>query len=203
MLFSNYALGAGVATDLVNTSAAVRVSTGEALHDPAALARFLDEHGLHLGAGFRGGRPTDEDLTQVHALRRETRALLEAATEDEVADGANRLVRRAATGPALLRDADGRWQWHITTMPRSSVADELAVVVGAGLLGVLHTLSHDRFRHCASPVCGGMFVDTSKAGRRRYCMPGLCGNRLNVANHRARQQRSGEAPAAGRRTRDH
>ncbi|MGW0551966.1 CGNR zinc finger domain-containing protein [Streptomyces altiplanensis] len=196
MLFSDYAWGAGAATDLVNTSAAVRVSTGEALPDPAALAQFLDEHGLHLDAKFQDGRPTDDDLAQVHALRRETRALLEATSEDEAADGANRLVGRAATGPALLRDAEGRWQWHITTAPHASVADELAVLVGAGLLGVLHTLSHDRFRHCASPVCDGMFVDTSKAGRRRYCMPGLCGNRLNVANHRARQQQSGEGPAA-------
>lgn len=200
MLFSDYVLGAGVATDLVNTSAAVRVSTGEALTDPAALEQFLGEHNLHFDARFQDGRPTDDDLAQVHALRQETRDLLEATTEEEVADGANRLVGRAATGPALLRDADGRWQWHITTAADSSVADELAVLVGAGLLGVLHTLSHDRFRHCASPVCNGMFIDTSKAGRRRYCMPGLCGNRLNVANHRARQQRSGEGTTAGRRT---
>lgn len=188
MLLSDYTLGANVATDLVNTSAAVRISTGEVLTDPAALAQFLREHDLHLDATPQDGQPTEDDLVEVHTLRQEIRALLEATTEDEVADGANTLVRRAAIGPALLRDADGRWQWHVTTAPRSSVADELGVLVGTALLGVLHTLSHDRFRHCASPVCDGMFVDTSKAGRRRYCMPGLCGNRLNVANHRARQQ---------------
>ncbi|MGW1681460.1 CGNR zinc finger domain-containing protein [Saccharopolyspora sp. NPDC002376] len=29
-------------------------------------------------------------------------------------------------------------------------------------------MGHNRFRHCASPHCEGAFVDTSKAGRRRY-----------------------------------
>jgi predicted RNA-binding Zn ribbon-like protein len=32
-----------------------------------------------------------------------------------------------------------------------------------------------------------VFIDTTRPGRRRYCMPGLCGNRINVANHRARR----------------
>ncbi|MFI9778449.1 CGNR zinc finger domain-containing protein [Streptomyces sp. NPDC051956] len=36
-----------------------------------------------------------------------------------------------------------------------------------------------------------MFVDTSKAGRRRYCTPEVCGNRRNVANYRARRLASG------------
>ncbi|MGW3471407.1 CGNR zinc finger domain-containing protein [Saccharopolyspora sp. NPDC000995] len=31
----------------------------------------------------------------------------------------------------------------------------------------------------------GTFIDTTRPGRRRYCMPGLCGNRINFANHRA------------------
>lgn len=195
--FSNYTLGAGVATDLVNTSALVWRTAGEVLVGPAALADFLAEHDLRLDALPPGARPTDVDLAQVLALRQEVHDLLELTSEDKAVDGANRLAARGSAGLALLRDADGPWQWHVTTAPAASLADELAALLGTGLLGVLHTLSHDRFRHCASPVCAGMFVDTSKAGRRRYCMPGLCGNRLNVANHRARRQRSGAEPTDG------
>lgn len=185
--FTDYALGARVATDLVNTSAAVRRTTGDALADPAALERFLAEHDVHPEALANGRRPTDGDLDEVHALRREVRGILEAATEDRVVDGASALVTGAGIAPALSRDADDRWQWHVATAPRASVSDELAVVIGMGLLGVVRTLGHDRLRHCASAVCDGMFVDTSRAGRRRYCMPKLCGNRINVANHRARR----------------
>ncbi|WP_063759874.1 CGNR zinc finger domain-containing protein [Streptomyces sclerotialus] len=185
--FSDYARGAGVATDLVNTSALVRRSTGEMLVDPTALGRFLSEFEIPVDHAAPGRRLTEEDLEQVLALRQELRALLECDNEDRVAEGANALVRRAGMGTSLERDADGRWQWYVSTGPDASLADELAAMIGTGLLGVLRTLNHDRIRHCSSPVCDGMFVDTSKAGRRRYCMPDLCGNRLNVAKHRARR----------------
>ncbi|WP_306336518.1 CGNR zinc finger domain-containing protein [Streptomyces sp. KL118A] len=185
--FSDYTLGAGVATDLVNTSALVRRSTGEVLVDAAALGHFLAEHHLAPDALSSGRAPTDRDLEQVLALRQEVRSLLESQDEDGLADRANALVERAGTRPVLERDADGHWQWFMAAGPGATLADDLAALIGTGLLGVLHTLSGERVRPCASPVCDGMFVDTSKAGRRRYCTPGLCGNRLNVARHRARQ----------------
>ncbi|MFS0697241.1 CGNR zinc finger domain-containing protein [Streptomyces nitrosporeus] len=197
IIFSDYSFGAGVATDLVNTSAAVRLSTGEVLTGPGALERFLHEHEVRLDALPRGRPPTGTDLAQTLALRRETRALLEAGHEDAVAEGANGLVARASAGLSLLRDPAGNWEWHMTTGPRASAAEELGALVGIGLLGVLRTLGHTRFRHCASPVCEGMFIDTSKAGRRRYCMPGLCGNRQNVANYRARHQEGERHPDRG------
>ncbi|WP_407548614.1 CGNR zinc finger domain-containing protein [Streptomyces sp. Pv4-95] len=185
--FSDYALGAGVATDLVNTSALVRRSTGEMLVDPTALDRFLSEFEIPVDTAAPGRRLTPEDLDQVLALRDELRELLESDSEDRVAEGANALVRRSGLGTSLERDPEGLWQWYVSTTAGASLAQELAAMIGTGLLGVLRTLNHDRIRHCASPVCDGMFVDTSKAGRRRYCMPDLCGNRLNVAKHRARR----------------
>lgn len=176
----DYTQGAGAATDLVNTSPLVR-SRGDALPDLAALERFLADHDIRPDAGLKRA-----DLAKVHTLREEIRAVLEATEEDAAARGATELVARAGVGPGLHRDPADRWQWHVATAPHASLADELATLMGAGLLGVLHSLSHDRFRHCAAPDCDGMFIDTSRAGRRRYCMPDLCGNRLNVSNHRAR-----------------
>ncbi|MFG2893441.1 CGNR zinc finger domain-containing protein [Streptomyces sp. NPDC048248] len=184
--FSDYARGAGVATDLVNTSPAVR-SSGEVLATPDALAQFLTERNIRPDAMAHGRRLTEEDLGHVRILRQEVRTILEAATEEAVVDAATALVARAGIGPTLHRDTHGRWQWYLATSSNASLADELGVLMGTGLLGALRTLSHDRFRHCTAPACNGMFVDTSKAGRRRYCMPDLCGNRRNVANYRARK----------------
>lgn len=183
--FSDYATGARLATDLVITSPAVS-RVGDLLDGPPALAEFLAEHDLDPRALADGGSPSTADLDEVHALRREVRLVLETAAEDDVVEAAAALAARAATRPSLRRDADGLWQWCLTTSSGTSLADELAVVVGTGLLGVVRTLSHDRIRHCAADDCDGMFVDTSKAGRRRYCMPGVCGNRRNVASYRAR-----------------
>ncbi|GAB3485330.1 CGNR zinc finger domain-containing protein [Amycolatopsis cihanbeyliensis] len=185
--FINYRHGAELATDLVNTSAMVRRATGEALPGPAALTRFLAEHEVRPDALAGGRQPAEEELAGVHALRTELRAVLEARTEHDVVDAATTLVMRAGAGVGLAPDEEGRWQWYLATAPKATLAGELAALAGAGLLGALRTLGHDRFRRCASPECEGMFVDTSRAGRRRYCMPELCGNRLNVANHRARK----------------
>ncbi|MGN9844027.1 CGNR zinc finger domain-containing protein [Nonomuraea sp. H19] len=176
---TDYAVGATVATELVNTSPTVRAA--EALPCPGALAAFLAEHGVPLV-------PESDDLHQVHLLRREVRVIMEAETEEHVVAGANVLAKRAGLAPVLRRGSGGRWQWYVPTAPGAPLAGELAALIGVGLLGAVRALGHERFRACAAPGCRGVFVDTSRAGRRSYCMPDLCGNRVNVASHRARQR---------------
>lgn len=177
----DYPRGAAVASDLVNTSPTVRPA-GDALPGPAALAAFLARHDLPPGT------PDDQDLFQVHLLRRETRGVLETETEEQAVAGATVLASRAGPAPTLDRDPDGHWQWHVTVPPEAPLAARLSTLIGVGLLGTVRALGHERFRACAAPGCRGVFADTSRAGRRRYCLPGLCGNRLTVANHRARRR---------------
>ncbi|WP_393916180.1 CGNR zinc finger domain-containing protein [Halostreptopolyspora alba] len=179
-----------MATDLVNTAPRVR-SDGDGLPETVALANFLAEHGLAPAALDGGGHPAASDVTAVHRLRDETRAAMESESEDELAAAAGALVARAGVGPRLQRDGGGHWRWAAATAKGAPLADELAVLVGVGLLGALHSLGGGRFRACASPECEGAFVDTSRAGRRRFCMPEICGNRVNVANHRARRRATG------------
>ncbi|MGP3978588.1 CGNR zinc finger domain-containing protein [Streptomyces sp. 8N114] len=190
VLFSDYGWGAGTATDLVNTSPRVR-SAGEALPDPDALTRFLAEHRVpvRVRAGGTGPAPTADDVLAVHALRDELRALLEYGSETEMADAANAMLSRSTLGARLGRDEAGTWQWYVHTAPDAAPGVQLAALSAVGVLGTLRTLGATRFRGCAAPDCDGAFIDTSRAGRRRYCMPELCGNRQNVANHRARGNR--------------
>lgn len=185
---TGYAVGAAVATDLVNTSPAVRTATGEALPDPDALAEFLAGHGVRLDALADGRAPGEDELRQVHLLRREVRGVLETETEEQAVAGASLLAGFAGQAPVLRREAGGGWQWHVPTAPGAPLVAELAALIGIGLLGAVRALGHDRFRACAAPGCRGVFVDTSRAGRRTYCMPDLCGNRVNVAGHRARRR---------------
>ncbi|GGW67286.1 CGNR zinc finger domain-containing protein [Streptomyces xantholiticus] len=184
----DYARGAAVATELVCTSPTVQTTTGEALPDTDALTVFLSRHGLRPDAVTDGQPPTGEDLSQVHLLRRELRAIMETVTAEEAVAGAAVLVGRAGRGPVLRRDDEGQWQWYLATAAGAPLADELAAFLAVGLLGVVRTLGHERFRNCAAPGCRGVFADTTRAGRRRYCMPDRCGNRLKVARHRSRQR---------------
>jgi predicted RNA-binding Zn ribbon-like protein len=184
-VLSDYQHGAALTTALVNTSARVR-DAGEALTDPSALTRFLDEQGALTDIPRR---VTAQDLQSVLELRDRLRELLERSDAAGLAAGANGLLVRAGATPSLERDAAGRWHWTVQADPSLPVGVQLGVAVGIGLLGVLRTLGHERVRACADPTCDGMFVDTSKAGRRRYCTPERCGNRFNVARFRQRRGR--------------
>ncbi|MCU1662272.1 MAG: hypothetical protein JWR58_2337 [Pseudonocardia sp.] len=187
-LLDDYVTGAAVATDLVNTAPEVMVSTGDALADPDALLAFLTEHDLHPDALACGRPPSPADVTAVHAVRRTLRGVLETPDAAEAAARASALTVAVGAGPALLQNAEGPWRWCVRSRDGAGLGDELALLTATGLLSVLRVLGHDRFRPCASPACTGMFVDTSRAGRRRYCAPEVCGNRINVANHRARRR---------------
>ncbi|MEU4803970.1 CGNR zinc finger domain-containing protein [Actinosynnema sp. NPDC023587] len=177
---TDYPAGAALATDLVTTSPAVRGV--DALAEPDALADLLSRHGI------RGEVPTADDVFAVRLLRFDVRGTIETETAEQAVAGAGVLIGRAALGPVLRRDDDRNWQWYVPTAPGAPLADRLAAVIGVALLGVVRSLGHDRFRACAAPGCRGVFVDASRAGRRRYCTPELCGNRVNVANHRRRQE---------------
>ena len=175
---ADYAAGVEVANDLVSTSPGVRGA--EELSGPAALAGLL--------AAYDVAVPTAEDVEKVRFLRGEVRSVLESGTEDEAVERAALLAGHAGLAPVLRRDPSGRWQWYVPTARDASLVGEVAALVGVALLSLVRALGHARFRPCAAPGCGGVFADASRAGRRRYCMPELCGNRLNVANHRARRR---------------
>lgn len=177
--FDDYTWSAGVATELVNTSPFVWRGV-EQIPDVASLRAFLVEHGLAAASRPVGA----EDLAPVHALRTRLRPLIEEAGPEERVAEAGALT--AALGGLTL--AQG---WAGTVPDDVPVADLLGVVAGVGILAVQLHLGAERFRPCSSDTCSGVFIDTSRPGRRRYCMPGLCGNRANVAAHRARRRAAG------------
>jgi predicted RNA-binding Zn ribbon-like protein len=47
----------------------------------------------------------------------------------------------------------------------------------------------DRVRQCAGDGCAILFLDTSRAGERRWCSMAACGNRHKVAAFRQRKQK--------------
>ncbi len=182
----DYQWAAAVATGLVNTAPEVMVSTGDALPDPAVLGQFLVEHDLPPRGQDR--TPTTADLADVLELRRTLRELIEAPDEHEAVARASALAAQVGAGPKLEPDDAGHWQWHVASRRGAGLAEELTLLTATGLLAVIRTLGHDRFRGCALPSCAGLFVDTSRAGRRRYCEPQVCGSRANAANYRARRR---------------
>lgn len=54
-------------------------------------------------------------------------------------------------------------------------------------------------RACAGSGCTLVFLDRTKAHRRRFCSAAVCGNRAKVAAYRQRQLTGGQGPDAERR----
>lgn len=184
--FDEYSQAAGVATELVNTAPGVWNGTDK-LPDVVALEDFLATHVTPTWAPeLDRTTSTETDLTAIHGLRDVLRELIESRDTRELVHRATALT--GAVGTLTLAVADDRTRWQATTAPDAPLADQLGLLTGVGVLGVTHALGVERFRACASPTCSGVFIDTSRNGARRYCMPGLCGNRVNVANHRARRR---------------
>lgn len=179
----DYVRTAGIATELVNTTAEVWHGEDH-LPDLDALAAFAEPHGLTELAH----RARATDLRAVHRLRGTVRDLIDHPDRDRLVAGASALTTTVGRITFLAQAG-----WAVSLRPRATISDALSLICGVGVLGVVQTLGAERFRACSAPTCGGAFIDTTRPGRRRYCMPGLCGNRVNVANHRARQAAAHES----------
>jgi predicted RNA-binding Zn ribbon-like protein len=93
-------------------------------------------------------------------------------------------IAAAPARQALVQEKNG-FAWEIDLRPRAT--DLLAPVLwSAGDL--MLNASQRRFRACANPDCLWLFLDRSKAGARRWCDMGACGNRAKARRHYARRK---------------
>ena len=146
----------------------------------AALARALAvrEAVYRLARGAVAGaarRPQDVDL--VNAGRRPEEVDLVNAGRPQDVD----LVNAAAATPpvtAVLTPGGLR---------RSGTADQIIATVARSAVALLGGPDAGRIRECEDGHCSRLFVDTSRAGSRRWCEMSGCGNRAKAAGFRARR----------------
>jgi len=118
------------------------------------------------------------------------------------------LVSRIARGSAPTKDALAQLQEHwiegvaahelrysdgrITTTLRADALnlDLIGSIVAYRLVEHVLSLPAERLRICEGPNCAWVFLDTSKAGRRRWCDMAVCGNTAKARrfNERTRRQ---------------
>jgi predicted RNA-binding Zn ribbon-like protein len=150
----------------------------ERLGTPADLGRWLSAINLTSSRT----RPSAADLEQAYELREAIWRLARA-----VLDG-----RRFAA-------RDLRTLNSVATAPvrRPALTSDGAVTwVDAGVRGALAEIARDavalfgsdtsRLKECARPDCSLLFVDDSRAGRRRWCSMEACGNRAKTRAYRRR-----------------
>lgn len=170
--------------DLAQTGGEGVLARWEIVQDPDDLGRLL---GVILGLP---PLPADEaDLVAMRPLRS---AVTRVAYD--LADGAppahpidapgpadlatiNAAAATAPLVPALGPDGVARFIAPTASAALSTVARDAIDLFGGPLAA--------RIRVCAAENCGLLLVDTSRAGRRRWCSMELCGNRTKVRTHRS------------------
>ena len=77
---------------------------------------------------------------------------------------------------------------HVVAELRSDAAnfDLIASMIAYRMVEHVLTLPTDRLRICHGPNCSWIFIDSSKAGRRRWCDMGVCGNAAKSRRFHAR-----------------
>lgn len=101
-----------------------------------------------------------------------------------------------AKGPllqTLVRGAEGP---ELRTERRVDAPAALLAELASACADLLATRRADQVRKCENPACTLWFADTKRGPRRRWCSMAVCGNRMKVAAHRARQRSDPDAPQA-------
>lgn len=70
---------------------------------------------------------------------------------------------------------------------RAGTAGAVVATIARAAVALLGGPEAARIRECVDPPCTRLFVDTSRAGSRRWCEMSGCGNRAKVAEFRTRR----------------
>lgn len=160
--------------------------------DPDRREEHLQTVADAVGWARRANVVSSDEAEQLHhtldhdtggRLLRELRALRELVAEDLLQAEPPRLDRleeavHEAVGHSRLVPSEDGHRWSVVGVDARTVPRRLA-------LDVLDLLEnpHGRLGSCADEACGWVFLDSSKAGTRRWCRSADCGNRERVRRH--------------------
>jgi len=151
----------------------------ERIPDPAALGRWFAESGV---ADAPVAVPATA-LRQAYQLREALYRLMRGPVFGERPTTVDlEVVNRwaARTPPAVALRAD------LTARMLEPTANELLALLARDGVELLGGPLGPRLRECASETCTLLYLDTSRAGSRRWCSMELCGSRDKMARYRRR-----------------
>ncbi|GAA3290658.1 CGNR zinc finger domain-containing protein [Dactylosporangium vinaceum] len=166
--------------DFVNTVTARNGEPVDWLESYAALQHWAAMSALDLRAAPASGPEAVAELHRCTALREAVHAVLTA-----VIDAVPVPSDAAATVEFNWREAAEHARLDVATYPfvmrfdRSAGPDHdltrLRRRLAVDAVDLLTHLPRQRLRRCPGPRCGWLFLDSSKAGRRRWCDMTTCG----------------------------
>jgi predicted RNA-binding Zn ribbon-like protein len=95
-------------------------------------------------------------------------------------EGLNGLLAASPSRTTLRRERTG-YAWDVDMRGGTALGQLAPVLWSAGDLLTGNKL--DKVKRCANPECGWLFLDDSRAGKRRWCSMSSCGNRAKARRH--------------------
>jgi predicted RNA-binding Zn ribbon-like protein len=168
----------GFAVALCNTVASATKSGRDELCTPAELTA--------LATAQRYSGRFDRDEAELADVRETRSALRRVWTldRDDAVEVVNGMLREACALPRLFRHDSFDWHLHATDQ-EAPLAERMRVEVALALVDVIRTDEMGRLRACAASDCGGILLDLSRNGSKRFCSI-RCGNRMNMIAFRER-----------------
>lgn len=134
---------------------------------------------------------TDRDLRDAHTLREAiAHVTIALASGNQPLRRDIDLINLYAATPDLPPRLDGGSRQAGRSLPRAAQA---LSTIARDAVAVFSGERDGTIRGCDADDCGLLYVDTSRAGTRRWCSMQRCGNRHKVRQHRARQRAKVEA----------
>jgi len=185
-----------LALDFLHTLRRTRRGMVDLVRTPETLTAWLVTHAGEPATERLQGPVSPSDrrllLDEAHRLRRDIGTLVTSyaqsgALEPGAAYGVNRVLAACPRAWMLMTEA-GRVVLSERELARGCLGPLSGIAEATAQL--VSTFEPARIRRCASETCTAWFVDTSKAGRRRWCSMASCGNREKASVHRSRLRSS-------------
>jgi len=129
--------------------------------------------------------PAQKEFEQALELRETIHRLFDAVAQGKAPvirdfEGLNAALAAAPARTVLKRDKE-TFDWDLDVKSGTALALLAPVLWSAGDL--LASAKLAKVRRCANPECLYLFLDESRAGKRRWCMMSSCGNRAKARRH--------------------
>ena len=153
----------------------------ETLNAPEDLAAWTAAN-----EGLKAARPPPRrEFERALELRELVHRLFDAHAQAKApavrdVESLNAALSEAPARKTLKRERGG-YAWDVDMRSGTALALLAPVLWTAGDLLAGPRLG--RVRRCANPECGWLFLDDSRAGKRRWCSMQSCGNRAKARRH--------------------
>jgi len=129
--------------------------------------------------------PPPREFERALALRETIHRLFDAQAQGKApaprdVESLNAALAAAPARTTLRHSKDG-YEWDVDMKSGTALALLAPVLWSAGDL--LAGPKLDKVRRCANPECLYLFLDDSRAGKRRWCSMSACGNRAKAKRH--------------------